>query len=105
MKLIANYNEIQNMGKYLENETDMLNAKFDEIKEVIEASRSCWSGIDSENFITVSTNYIDNIKKMNLNEMYNLSKLIKHIGETYQGKDTEWEKNVKEVGFQDEYRQ
>ena len=37
MKLIANYNEIQNMGKYLENETEMLNAKFDEIKEVIES--------------------------------------------------------------------
>ena len=45
------------------------------------------------------------ITEMNLNEMYNLSKLIKHIGETYQGKDTEWERNVKEVGFQDEYRQ
>ena len=33
MKLIANYNEIQNMGKYLENETEMLyNYALEKIK-------------------------------------------------------------------------
>lgn len=101
MYLKANYNEINNVSKYVLSEAEKLDKTLKEMLVLIDQIKECWSGPDSDNFVNNSSTYIKNID-VNVNELKNMAFFVEKVSLAYSSKDSEWKEKIKKVGVEDE---
>ena len=100
MYLKANYNDIENVSNIVMSETVKLENNFNEMVQLIESIRSCWTGADAENFINNSSTFIKNCSQ-EVNDLKNMCEFTKKVSDAYRGKDVSWGDMIKKAG--DEY--
>ena len=97
MDFKVNYDTLHNLSEDVLNQTQELSSLFDDLIDTINALDTAWVGPDSENFKTISINYI--------NDLYKVTDELEYIG-TYMGKaskvysenDNKWQENMKKIG-------
>jgi len=101
MRVKANYVEMNEIGTYVFQKSEELEKNLKESLELINSINSCWDGIDADNFIFNSSTYINNMG-ITVNELKNISNLIKNIARRYEHKDLLFESEIKKEGLYDE---
>lgn len=101
MNLKVNYNEINNIGKFVSQKDSELKAKFDEVLALFTSVSDSWKGADSQNFVSKSTTFVNN-QIQERERLARLGQVISKVSQMYSEKDVEWESQMKKVGLKNE---
>lgn len=97
MNLKVDYNELDNIGKYITQKDLELKNNLDEVLVLFNSVGECWKGIDSQNFIAKSTGYVT----AQIRERERLGRLgntLSKISSKYSENDIEWERQMRKMG-------
>ena len=93
----VDYNRVNDIGKNLGNDNEILAKKFEELLKIIEDLNKYWYGDDYDKFKDNTYDYImdlnDTIENINF-----VSTVMKKASEKYRNNDIGWLKNVKKIG-------
>jgi len=95
MKVRVNYNEIDNLIKYIESQNDKLTSIHKDFKKELEKVNECWKGKDSDAFLNVSNQYVDEA----IASLDNLSLFKDNIGkiiDLYKTEEENFGRKIKE---------
>lgn len=101
MRVKANYIEMNDVGTFVFQKSEELEKNLKEVLELINNVNSYWKGIDADNFILNSSTYVNNMG-ITVNELKNISNLVKNIAKRYEYKDLSFESEIKKEGLYDE---
>lgn len=101
MRVKANYVEMNEISTFVFQKTEELEKNVKETLEIINSINTYWDGIDADNFILNSSTYVNNMG-ITINELKNISNLIKNIAKKYEYKDLSFESEIKKEGLYNE---
>lgn len=97
MIIKANYNEMNDTGEKLKEQSKNLDKEVDNLLALLEEVKSSWSGNDSEIFVGKAEAYFKNIKQIS-GSVENFASFIKYASSTYESRDLKWKKDIEEAG-------
>ena len=101
MRVKANYVEMNEISTFVFQKTEELEKNVKETLEIINSINTYWDGIDADNFILNSSTYVNNMG-ITINELKNISNLIKNIAKKNEYKDLSFESEIKKEGLYNE---
>ena len=102
MDFNVKYEELNEIGKYIEAKANEIDRIFDNIKKIADSVNDAWKGKDSDVFVSKVVNRIEKEKENNkkVRLMYDM---ISFVSGNYKDKDLEWKSKMKNEGFYNEY--
>ena len=102
MSTNVKYEELNEIGKYIEAKANEIDRIFDNIKKIADSVNDAWKGKDSDVFVSKVVNRIEKEKENNkkVRLMYDM---ISFVSGNYKDKDLEWKSKMKNEGFYNEY--
>lgn len=95
MKVKVNYNEVDDLIKYIDSKKDKIESYYQNIKNDLKDIDSCWRGKDSDTFKDVSNEYIDNAIE-SLSDVTSFKDNLNSIIKLYKDSEENLSKKIKE---------
>lgn len=101
MDFKVDYETLYDMGGEVIKEDENLVTLFSDLIKIIEELNAGWVGPDYENFKTISTTYIKDLKKIT-DEIDYIAGYMQKAANSYSEKDNGWKNTMRSIG-EDQY--
>lgn len=101
MRLIVDYDELSNTGKYFDEKAKEIEDTLNNIRYIVNNIDSSWEGIDMETFVLKANDILDE-QDDKKNDFELIGQMIGIISNNYKYKDNEWNEKMKKE-YLDEY--
>lgn len=83
-KIMVNWQKLNNLGNNTANYAEEFEKIRSNMESIIGSINSCWQGLDAENYITTTTNYLESLKQ-DTAYLYEISNYFKKSATVYNG--------------------
>lgn len=94
MKIQVKYNELETLGKTLEDKKKNIDGILDNVQKLIDDAMSSWQGTDSDTFTMKANETIMKERERN-KKLEILSNMILYAAKHYKSEDDEWQELMK----------
>lgn len=101
MILKVNYEKLNEMGIFIGTKREEITTTLEEILKLINEVPGAWKGIDSETFVSKSSQYVKS-QIINAQKVENLSELLNIFSNGYKDKDEQWKEEMKKETIKDD---